>query len=108
MEASIATYTAVAVVNLTMAPPLARWLLPTAIGTAGIAWVTRKYRLLFAQGKKARDVATVRIGGAEEYTSGIDAPVAFAAICGVVHLRIARACTSPAISPRATHKPWRG
>lgn len=66
LAASIATYTAVAVVNLTMAPALMRWLLPTAIGTAGIVWVTARYRRLFAGGKKPRDVAKIRIGAASE------------------------------------------
>ena len=66
LAASIATYTAVAVVNLTMAPALMRWLLPTAIGTAGIAWVTRKYKARFAGGAKPSDVATIKIGAATE------------------------------------------
>ena len=62
LAASIATYTAVAVVNLTMLPPLVVGLMPTVIGGAGIAWVTAKYKRRFAKGAKASDVATIRIG----------------------------------------------
>ncbi len=62
LAASIATYTAVAVVNLTMLPQLFVWLTPTVIGGAGIAWVTAKYKRRFAKGAKPSDVATVRIG----------------------------------------------
>lgn len=66
LAGSIATYTAVAVVNLTMAPTLMRWLLPTAIGGTGIAWVTAKYKRRFAGGAKPSDVATIKIGAATE------------------------------------------
>lgn len=62
LAASIATYTAVAVVNLTALPPIARWLAPTVIGAAGIAWVTVKYRRRFARGAKPAEVATIKIG----------------------------------------------
>ncbi|MES3629369.1 MAG: hypothetical protein PPP56_04295 [Longimonas sp.] len=43
----IAAVTAFATTTLTMLPPLVRWLGPTAVGVAGIVWLTRSYRRRF-------------------------------------------------------------
>jgi len=43
----IATVTAAVMVNLTMIPPLARWLGPTVVGTPLIFYAVRKYRGAF-------------------------------------------------------------
>jgi hypothetical protein len=44
----IATVTATITVNLTMIPPLARWLGPTAVGVPLIIYATGRYRPVFA------------------------------------------------------------
>ncbi len=44
----IATVTAATTVNLTMLPPLARWLGPTAVGTPLIVYAVNHYRPVFA------------------------------------------------------------
>ncbi|WP_436903207.1 hypothetical protein [Halovenus halobia] len=44
----IATVTATVTVNLTMLPPLARWLGPTAVGTPLIVYAVNHYRPVFA------------------------------------------------------------
>ncbi len=46
--AFIATVTAAVTVNLTMLPPLARWLGPTVVGVPLILYATRIYRPVFA------------------------------------------------------------
>lgn len=48
--AYIATVTASATVNLTMLPPLVRWLGPTAVGVPAILLTTRRYRRRFEGG----------------------------------------------------------
>lgn len=52
--AYIATVTAAVTVNLTMLPPLARWLGPTLIGVPLIAYATRKYRTVFGRQSPSR------------------------------------------------------
>ena len=44
----IATVTAAVTVNLTVLPPLARWLAPTAIGTPLLLYAARRYEAKFA------------------------------------------------------------
>jgi hypothetical protein len=46
----IATVTAAVTVNLTMVPPLARWLGPTAVGTPAIAWAIVRRQRRFGTG----------------------------------------------------------
>lgn len=46
----IATVTAAATVNLTMLPPLVRWLGPTAVGTPAIAWAIARRQRRFDSG----------------------------------------------------------
>jgi hypothetical protein len=49
LAAYITTVSAFSVVNLTLLPPIVRWLWPTAVGTTGILLWTRYYRRKFAQ-----------------------------------------------------------
>ena len=49
LAAYITTVSAFSVVNLTMLPPIVRWIWPTIIGTTGILLWTRYYRKKFAQ-----------------------------------------------------------
>ena len=63
LAATIAVTTAFAVVNLTFLPDVVRWLGPSVVGTAAIAWTVAHYRRRFARGSRVADVADIR-GGA--------------------------------------------
>jgi len=51
--AYIATVTAFASVNATFLPMVARWLLPTAVGTVAIWYVSRQYQEQFERGSRS-------------------------------------------------------
>ncbi|MFC7098962.1 DUF2306 domain-containing protein [Halobaculum marinum] len=53
--AYIATVTAFAVVNATFLPTVARWLVPTVVGTVAIRLATRRYQRQFASGGQPAD-----------------------------------------------------
>jgi len=64
LGAYIATVTAFSVVNFQFLPPLARWLWPSAVGTAGIIVWVRHYRKKFYGAKVQSGAAVRRPGGA--------------------------------------------
>lgn len=59
--AYIATVTAAITVNLSMLPPLARWLAPTLIGVPCIIYATRKYESRFSMPRDRTNTSSVSL-----------------------------------------------
>ncbi len=61
LSAYIATFTAFAVTNVDFLPEVLVWVVPTVVGSTGISLTITHYKRKFERGKRAGDVASVRI-----------------------------------------------